>query len=139
MNVSSTSPEFAEIRALWSPRLLSVFRIMLGLLFLAHGLVKVFGYPLGAQPGQVPLVSLFGLAGVLELVGGTAIVLGLFTRPVAFVLSGQMAVAYFVAHASQGFLPILNGGELAIIYSFAFLYLTAAGPGPWSLDAKRSV
>jgi putative oxidoreductase len=114
-----------------------VLRIVVGLLFLAHGLVKLFGYPVGAQPGQVPLVSIFGLAGVLELVGGAAIVLGLFTRPVAFILSGQMAVAYFIAHASQDFFPILNGGELAIIYSFTFLYLAAAGAGPWSLDAKR--
>lgn len=139
MTIVSTTSNATDARALWSPRLLSVFRIILGMLFLAHGLVKLFGYPVGAQPGQVPLVSLFGLAGVLELVGGAAIVLGLFTRPVAFLLSGQMAVAYFMAHASQGFLPILNGGELAIIYSFAFLYFAAAGAGPWSLDAKRSV
>jgi putative oxidoreductase len=83
-------------------------------------------------------MSIFGLAGILELVGGAAIVLGLFTRPVAFILSGQMAVAYFMAHASQGFYPILNGGELAILYCFAFLYLAAAGAGPWSLDAKRN-
>jgi putative oxidoreductase len=139
MNIVSTTSTATDAAALWSPRLLSVFRIVLGLLFLAHGLVKLFGYPVGAQPGQVPLLSLFGLAGVLELVGGAAIVLGLFTRPVAFLLSGQMAVAYFMAHASQGLLPILNGGELAIIYSFAFLYFAAAGAGPWSLDAKRSV
>jgi len=123
----------------WAPRLLSVFRIVTGLLFLAHGLVKLFGFPAGAQPGQVPLMSIYGLAGVLELVGGAAIVLGLFTRPVAFLLSGMMAVAYFMAHAPQGFFPILNGGELAIIYSFAFLYLAVAGAGPWSLDAKRGV
>ena len=121
----------------WAPRLLSVFRIVTGLLFLAHGLVKLFGFPVGAQPGQVPLLTLFGLAAVLELVGGAAILLGLFTRPVAFVLSGQMAVAYFMVHAPQGFYPVLNGGELAIMYCFAFLYLSAAGAGPWSLDAKR--
>ena len=121
----------------WTPRLLSVFRIVTGLLFLAHGLVKLAGFPEGAQPGQVPLASIYGLAAVLELVGGAAIVLGLFTRPVAFVLSGQMAVAYFMAHAPQSFFPVLNGGELAILYSFGFLYLAAAGAGPWSIDARR--
>jgi putative oxidoreductase len=121
----------------WAPRLRSVFRIVLALLFLAHGLVKLFGFPVGATPGQVPLFSLFGLAAILELVGGTAVLVGLFTRPVAFLLSGQMAVAYFMIHAPQGFYPVLNGGELAIIYCFAFLYLAAAGAGPWSLDAKR--
>jgi putative oxidoreductase len=121
----------------WAPRLLSVFRIVTGLLFLAHGLVKLAGFPEGAQPGQVPLASIYGLAAVLELVGGAAIVLGLFTRPVAFVLSGQMAVAYFMAHAPQSFYPVLNGGELAILYSFGFLYLAAAGAGPWSIDARR--
>jgi putative oxidoreductase len=126
-----------DVRTTWAPRLLSVFRIVLGLLFLTHGLVKLFGFPAGAQPGQVPLMTLLGLAGVLELVGGVAIVLGLFTRPVAFILSGQMAVAYFMAHAPQGFFPVLNGGELAVVYCFAFLYLAAAGGGEWSLDAKR--
>ena len=121
----------------WAPRLLSVFRIVLALLFIAHGLVKLFGFPAGAQPGAVPLVSLFGLAALLELVGGAALLLGLFTRPVAFLLSGQMAVAYFMVHAPQGFWPVLNGGELAIIYCFAFLYLAAAGAGPWSIDERR--
>lgn len=121
----------------WAPRLLSVFRIVIALLFLAHGLVKLFGFPAGAQPGQVPLASLFGLAAVLELVGGAAVLLGVFTRPVAFILSGQMAVAYFMVHAPQGFYPVLNGGELAILYCFGFLYLSAAGAGPWSLDARR--
>jgi putative oxidoreductase len=135
----SSSADTSDSAALWTPRLLSVFRIVLGLLFLAHGLVKLFGFPTGAQPGVVPLMSIFGLAGVLELVGGAAIVLGLFTRPIAFVLSGQMAIAYFMAHASQGFFPILNGGELAILYCFAFLYLAAVGAGPWSIDARRTV
>lgn len=138
MTSLSSSADTNAVAVLWAPRLLSVFRIVLGLLFLAHGLVKLFGFPTGAQPGVVPLLSIFGLAGVLELVGGAAIVLGLFTRPAAFILSGQMAVAYFMAHASQGFYPILNGGELAILYCFAFLYLAAVGAGPWSLDAKRN-
>jgi putative oxidoreductase len=121
----------------WAPRLRSIFRIVLALLFLAHGLVKLFGFPVGAQPGQVPLASLFGIAAILELVGGAALLVGLFTRPVAFLLSGQMAIAYFMVHAPQSFFPVLNGGELAIIYCFAFLYLASAGAGPWSLDAKR--
>ncbi|SFG45137.1 putative oxidoreductase [Novosphingobium sp. CF614] len=123
--------------ATWTPRLHATFRIVLSILFLAHGLVKLFGFPAGAQPGQVPLISLFGLAAVLELVGGVAILFGALTRPVAFILSGEMAVAYFMVHAPQGFFPVLNGGELAIIYCFAFLYFAAAGAGPWSIDAKR--
>ncbi len=139
MTSLSSSADTNATAVLWTPRLLSVFRIVLGLLFLAHGLVKLFGFPTGAQPGVVPLLSIFGLAGVFELVGGAAIVLGIFTRPVAFIRSGQMAVAYFMAHASQGFYPILNGGELAILYCFAFLYLAAAGAGSWSLDARRNV
>lgn len=135
--MATISHDQTSAASVWAPRLLSVFRIVTGVLFLAHGLVKLFGFPEGAAPGQVPLVSLFGLAAVLELAGGTAIVVGLFTRPVAFVLAGQMAVAYFMVHAPQGFFPVLNGGELAILYTFAFLYIAAAGAGPWSLDAKR--
>jgi putative oxidoreductase len=84
---------------------------------------------------KVELMSLLGLAGVLELVGGALLIVGLFSRPVAFILAGQMAVAYFMAHASHGFFPILNGGELAIMFCFVFLYIAAAGPGPWSIDA----
>jgi putative oxidoreductase len=124
--------------AAWAPRLLSVFRIVMALLFLTHGLVKLFGFPAGAQPGQVPLMGLFGVAGVLELVGGLAILIGLYMRPVAFILSGQMAVAYFVVHAPQSFFPAVNGGELAILYCFGFLYLAAAGAGPWSVDEGRA-
>jgi putative oxidoreductase len=122
----------------WAPRVLAILRIVTAILFLSHGLVKLFGFPVGAAPGQVPLFSLFGLAGVLELVGGLAVMLGLYTRPVAFILSGQMAVAYFMVHAPQSFYPVLNMGELAILFAFNFLYLAVAGGGAWSIDAKRN-
>lgn len=118
----------------WAPRLLSVLRIITGFLFMAHGTQKLLGFPAGPDMRQPELMSLPGLAGVLELFGGALILIGLFTRPVAFVLSGLMAVAYFMAHAPQGFWPILNRGELAVLYSFLFLYLSAAGGGEWSLD-----
>ena len=121
----------------WSPRLLSVLRIMTALLFLQHGTAKFFGFPHVAYFDNLQFMSLLGAAGVLELVGGVLILIGLFTRPAAFILSGFMAVAYFMAHAPQGFFPILNRGELAVLYCFVFLYLAAAGPGPWSLDAMR--
>ena len=128
---------FNETASNWTPRLHAILRIVLAILFIGHGLVKLFGFPDGAQPGQVPLLSLFGIAGLFELFGGAAILVGLFTRPVAFLLSGEMAIAYFMVHAPQGFYPVINGGELAIIYAFAFLYLAAAGAGPWSIDARR--
>ncbi len=121
----------------WSPRVLSIMRIATALLFIPHGSQKLFGFP-GAQQGAISsLFSLMGVAGILECFGGLLILLGLFTRPVAFVLSGQMAVAYFMAHAPQGFWPILNRGELAALYSFVFLYLAVAGGGQWSLDHSR--
>ena len=116
--------------------LLSVLRIMTGLLFLQHGTTKLLGIPATPMTG-IPPFSLPGVAGILELIGGVLIVLGLFTRPVAFILSGLMAVAYFYAHAPRGFFPILNGGELAALYSFVFLYLAAAGGGVWSVDKAR--
>lgn len=122
--------------ATWSPRLLSVLRIVAGLLFLQHGTAKLLGFPHIPMFDNLQLFTLLGLSGVLELVGGLLILLGLFTRPTAFVLSGMMAVAYFMAHAPQNFFPILNQGELAVLYCFVFLFLAAAGPGPWSLDAK---
>lgn len=115
---------------------LSALRVVAGLLFLLHGLQKVFGMfgGLGGHGATAPMWSLFWVAGVLETAGSVPIVLGLCTRCVAFVLSGEMAVAYFRAHFPRGFWPILNGGELAILYCFIFLYLCAAGPGPISLD-----
>jgi putative oxidoreductase len=120
----------------WTPRVLSLLRIIAALLFMEHGLMKVFHFP-AAQPGAPdPLPPMLLAAAWLEIVGGALLVLGLFARPVAFVLSGQMAVAYFLAHASQGFWPALNGGEPAILFCFVFLYLAFAGPGEWSVDAQ---
>jgi putative oxidoreductase len=121
----------------WSPRLLSVLRIVTGFLFMQHGSQKLFGIPAAQQGAPPPLLSIMGVAGVLEFFGGVLILLGLFTRPVAFVLSGQMAVAYFMVHAGRGFLPLLNRGELAVLYCFVFLYLAVAGAGWWSLDNRR--
>jgi len=121
---------FAQI---WAPRMLAVLRIMTALLFLEHGTQKLLGFPPGKS--MQPLFSLLGFAGLLELVGGLLILVGLFTRPVAFVLAGEMAFAYFIGHASRGFWPVNNGGDAAILYCFVFLYLTVAGAGAWSLDA----
>ena len=132
-------PDFPTLRLTWEPRMLSVLRIILGLLFLEHGLAKLFDFP--HPPNHVPY-ALFtvnpGLQGLLELVGGFLLALGLFTRPVAFVLAGDMAVAYFMAHSPRGFFPLLNGGELAIVYCFVFLYFWLAGGGEWSLDRLRA-
>ena len=132
----STSPSPALL-ATWHPRLLGLLRIITGFLYLQHGTAKLFGAPHVAMFDGLQVMSLMGVAGILELVGGALLLLGLFTRPVAFILSGQMAAAYFMAHAPQGFLPILNGGELAVLYSFIFLYFAAAGGGAFSLDALR--
>jgi putative oxidoreductase len=117
----------------WTPRLLSVLRIVAAFLFMAHGTQKWLEFPV---PRGTPttLMSLTGTAGVLELLGGALLLLGAYTRPVAFVLSGLMAFAYFIAHAPHGFWPIVNRGELAALYAFLFLYLAAAGGGPWGLD-----
>ncbi len=123
--------------AAWTPRILGILRIVTGFLFLQHGMAKLFGVPHVAMFDGLQLFSLMGLAGVLELVGGLLVLVGLFTRPTAFILSGEMAVAYFMAHAPKGFLPILNQGELAVIYCFVFLYFAAAGAGAFSIDAKR--
>jgi len=127
---------FDALAQTWSPRLLSVLRIMSGLLLLQHGTGKLLKFPAGAVPPTFNLNSMSGYAGVIEFVCGILLALGLFSRPAAFVASGLMAVAYFMAHAPQGFFPILNRGELAVLYCFVF-YLAAAGPGPWSLDALR--
>jgi putative oxidoreductase len=126
-------PDLNKFCSRWSPLLLSLLRIIAAFLFMQHGGQKLLGFP-SALPNPPALFSLIGLAGILELFGGLLLLLGLFSRPVAFLLSGEMAFAYFMAHAPQGFWPLLNKGELAALYSFLFLYLAAAGPGPLSLD-----
>jgi putative oxidoreductase len=123
--------------ASWAPYLQSVLRIVAAFLFLTHGTQKLFGVP-AAEPRQpVELLSLMGLAGILETVGGLFLLLGLFTGPVALLLAVEMAAAYVMAHAPRSTWPLLNGGELPILYAVAWLYLSAAGAGPWSLDALR--
>jgi len=118
----------------YSPVLLAVLRIVTALLLLSAGLEKLVGFPAGALPGQMPIMSLLGAAAILEVVGGILLIIGLFTRPVAFVLSGEMAVAYWIAHAPKSFFPVLNQGMLAILFCFILLYLVAAGPGALSID-----
>jgi putative oxidoreductase len=115
--------------------MLSVLRLVVGFLFIVHGTQKLFGIPASMPGGPVSVQSLIGAAGVLETIGGTLILLGLLTRPVAFVLAGEMAVAYFMQHAPQGFWPLVNGGEQAVLYCFLFLYFATAGGGPISLDS----
>jgi putative oxidoreductase len=125
----------------WAPRGLALLRIVAGYLFLQHGSAKLLGFPHVASFDHVSIASLIGVAGILELSGGALVLVGLFVRPVSFILSGQMAVAYFMAHASKGNLlfPILNQGEGAVLYCFIFLLLAAAGGGAWSIDAMRRV
>jgi putative oxidoreductase len=117
-----------------APRLLSVLRIMAGLLILQFGCAKILGFPAAPQFAHVAVFSLTWFAGSIELVFGALVVFGLFGRVAAFILSGEMAFAFFLGHAPKGFFPILNGGTLAILFCFTFLYLAAAGGGPWSLD-----
>jgi putative oxidoreductase len=116
----------------WAPRLLSILRIVSGLIFMEHGTQKLLDFPPPPMPMQGTMLM---TGGVFELVGGFLILIGLFTRPVAFILAGEMAVAYWWFHFPKGFYPALNGGDAAILFCFVFLYLSAAGPGPWSLDA----
>ena len=123
----------------WAPYFLSVLRIITAFLFVQYGTTKLFAFPAAVMPGggTASWTSLAGIAGALELVGGAFLLAGLFTRSVAFLLSGEMAVAYFMGHAPQGLWPILNGGAPAILFAFVWLYFSAAGPGPWSIDALR--
>ncbi|WP_046864761.1 DoxX family protein [Microvirga massiliensis] len=129
--------DWMSLSTTWAPRVLSILRIMTALLFLEHGTQKLLGFPPSPNPGP-SLFSLLGIQGMIEIVGGVLLALGLFTRPVAFILAGDMAVAYFMAHAPQSFFPVLNRGDAAILYCFVFLYLAVAGGGPWSLDAARN-
>jgi len=117
-----------------APRFLSLLRLIAGLLFMQHGMAKLFGFPHAAMFDQLQLMSLIGLAGIIEFVGGALVAVGLFTRPAAFIMSGEMAVAYFMSYAPKGFFPALNGGEVAILFCFLFFYLFLAGGGPWSID-----
>lgn len=117
----------SQLNTLWAPRLLSVLRIVTAFLFLQHGTAKLFGFPHVAFFDELSLFSLIGFAGVLEVVGGLMLLVGLFTQPVAFILSGEMAFAYFIGHTPKGLIPLLNGGEPAILFCFIFLYLVAAG------------
>jgi|SRR6516162_140644 putative oxidoreductase len=116
---------------------LSILRIFTGLSLLEHGTGKILGFPVVANFANVQLTSLTGIGGMIELVGGILFTIGLFTRQVAFILSGFTAVAYFMVHAGKSFYPVLNGGELAALYCFVFLYFVFAGAGPWSIDALR--
>lgn len=130
MNSSVAAPRFTF-------NMLSILRIFTGLTLLEHGTGKILGFPVNPAFANVHLESLAGVGGLIELVGGLLFVVGLFTRPVAFILSGFTAVAYFMVHAGRNFYPVLNGGELAALYCFVFLYFVFAGAGPWSLDALR--
>lgn len=120
----------------YSPQVLAILRIVVALLFIMHGTQKLFGFPAGGSQPEV--FSLLGLAAILEAFGGLAVLLGLFTRPIAFILSGEMAVAYWMVHAPNAALPINNGGEPAVLFCFVFLYFVFAGPGAWSLDQMRA-
>lgn len=124
----------------WAPQLLSVLRIMAAFVFMQAGTMKLFAFPMGMPPdgSTATLMSQVGLAGILETFGGALMLLGLFTRPVAFILSGEMAVAYFQFQFPLSFWPIVNNGVNAALYCFVWLYFSTAGPGPWSLDAKRA-
>jgi putative oxidoreductase len=126
--------DFERISA-WAPQWLSVTRIISALLFLEHGTQKFFNFPPAAEPQTLP--ALIVVQGLLEVIGGVLLALGFLTRPVAFILSGNMAVAYFMAHAPQSFFPVNNGGDAAVLYCFIFLYFFFAGGGAWSIDAAR--
>lgn len=123
-----------SIYTIWTPRLLSILRIMAGLLLLQYGFAKILGFPAAPQFAEIAVFSLSWFAGAIELVFGALVVLGLFTRFSAFILSGEMAFAYFIGHAAKSFYPVLNGGGFAALFCFVFLYIAAAGGGPWSLD-----
>jgi len=138
-SVPPPAPNLMAKWSAWAPQLQSVLRIVAAFMFMQAGTMKLFAFPVGMPPdgGTAQLMSQIGIGGALEVFGGALLLLGFFTRPVAFILAGEMAVAYFQFHAPQGFWPIVNGGVSAALYCFVWLYFSAAGPGPWSLDAKR--
>jgi len=121
----------------YAPHFLSVLRIVAALLFIAHGTAKYFGFPAVGMPTPSPF-SIVGVAGLIEIIGGLLVLIGFYTRAAAFIMSGEMAVAYFTAHLPHGFLPIVNRGESAVLFCFVFLYLVFAGPGVWSIDEART-
>ena len=123
----------------WAPEFKSILRIVAAFIFIPSGTIKLFAFPVGMPPNgaTAPLMSQIGIGGLLEVVGGALMLLGLFTRPVAFILAGEMAVAYFQFHAPQNFWPPVNGGTAAVLFCFIWLYFSAAGAGPWSVDALR--
>ena len=125
-----------ESLAAWRPQALSLLRIITGLLIIQHGMGKIIGFPVVAMYATVKPLSLIGTAGFIELIGGALLIIGLCTRPVAFVLSGMMAFAYVIGHFPKGFHPLINGGTVAALYCFTCLYLSTAGAGPWSVDAS---
>ena len=118
----------------WQSRMLSILRIVVALLLIAHGTQKLFNFPPAQPPQAFSLLSRAGIAGILETVGGLAVLIGLFTRPIAFLLAGEMALAYFTVHLPKSFFPLANGGEASVLFCFIFLYLMIAGPGVWSVD-----
>jgi len=134
-----TAPKIIAKWSTWGPYLQSVLRVVAASMFILSGTMKLFAFPAGVPPdgGTIPLMSQIGLGAILEAFGGGLLLVGLFTRPVAFLLAGEMAVAYFQFHARQGFWPTMNGGVPAVLYCFIWLYFSAGGAGPWSLDSKR--
>jgi putative oxidoreductase len=140
LGASKTEGETIMIEKLapFAPRALSVLRIVTGLMIIQHGMGKIIGFPVYPAYANVQPLSLIGAAGFIELIGGALLILGLLTRPAAFILAGEMAFAYFMVHAPKSFYPLINGGTLAIMYCFTCLYLSTAGAGPWSVDAKMN-
>ena len=134
-----TAPNIIAKWSTWGPYLQSVLRVVAASMFILSGTMKLFAFPAGVPPdgGTIPLMSQIGLGAILEAFGGGLLLVGLFTRPVAFLLAGEMAVAYFQFHAQQGFWPTMNGGVPAVLYCFIWLYFSAGGAGPWSLDSRR--
>lgn len=137
-NAASTPASIVALWLTWGPEMQSILRIVAALMFMLSGTVIIFAFPIGMPPdgGTAQLTSQIGIGGLLEIIGGALLLVGFWTRPVAFVLSGEMAVAYFQFHFPQGYWPVVNGGTSAVLYCFVWLYFSAAGAGPWSIDAR---